>query len=93
MSETINDTVQGTTGPGLPEFRLSIDATYEMLQKYSASADSTLETLQKNIIAATNQINEWRRYELVIAGQKQLIKDLLTKISGPKEESKVEDVK
>ena len=68
-----------TAATPVPTFKMSIADTVKMLQGYLAQADSSLTQLQTNIDNATAQVNEWKRIQLMIVGQKQLIADIISK--------------
>jgi hypothetical protein len=68
-----------------PVFKMSIEDTVKTLQGYSVQAETSLSQLQTNIDSALKQIEEWRRIQLMIVGQKQLIADLISKtVETPK---------
>jgi len=75
--------------PVIPNFKMSTEQIVKLLQGYLAQADTSLTSLQSNIDDATNKLNEWKRMQLIIVGQKQLIQDILSKtVDTPKEETK-----
>ena len=63
-------------------YKLSISDTVAKLKQYLENANKSLAQLQENINGANNQIQEWRKLELMIVGQKQVVADLLVKITG-----------
>lgn len=74
------------TGTPAPVFKMNIDDAVKMLQNYWTQADKSLASLETNINNATNQVNEWKRIQLMLMGQKQLISDLLSKtVEAPKQ--------
>lgn len=84
MSEQIQ--IAGPT----PTFKMTIEETVKTLQGYDTQAESSLAQLQTNIDNANNQINEWRRIQLMIVGQRQLLKDLISKTVQTPTEVKTE---
>ena len=86
MSET-NTTAVVEVGPPTPQYKIGIEETVKTLLSYDAQAENSLTQLQANIDNANNQINEWRRIQLMIVGQRQLLKDLIGKtVELPKTE-------
>lgn len=79
MSNTDAANTVNTETVAAPAFKMSIDETVKMLQNYSVQADNSLTQLQTNIDNATNQLNEWKRMQLMIMGQRQLINDIISK--------------
>jgi esterase/lipase len=61
--------------------QLSIEDTIKMLQNYHQQAETSITQIDNSINTANNQINEWKKMQLMILGQKQLIVDLLSKIN------------
>jgi hypothetical protein len=76
-----------------PAYKMTIDQTVQTYQGYMTQAESSLTQLQTNIDNANNQINEWRRIQLMIVGQKQLLKDLIDKTVETPATDKVEGSK
>ena len=72
MADT--NTTQPTKAP-LP----TLDEMVKTLKTYDESAKKSLEQLQTNIDNATNQITEWKKIQLMIVGQQQLLKDLISR--------------
>jgi hypothetical protein len=94
MSDTNTQTQATLETAAAPTYKMSIADTVKMLQNYLTQADNSLAQLQNNIDSATNQVNEWKRIQLMIVGQKQLIADIISKTvdtpAPPKSEVKVE---
>ena len=68
------------TTPEVPAtYKMSIEETVNELHKYDKQAESSMAQLQTNIDNSEKQINEWRRVQLMIAGQRALLKDLISK--------------
>lgn len=84
MSDEIKDTNTETatlTPPAAPQsFKLTAAEVVAQLRGYYTQADLSQAQLQSNIEAANQKIDEWRRMHLMIAGQKQIVADLLNKI-------------
>lgn len=76
MSETTN-----TPTPVVPtQLKLNAGEITEQLKGYLAQAEKSLNQLASNIEAGERQITEWRKIQLMIVGQKQVVVDLLSKI-------------
>jgi NADH/NAD ratio-sensing transcriptional regulator Rex len=83
MSETNTAITGAVTIPDVPlTYNMSIEDTVKMLQVYDKQAEATMAQLQTNIDSATNQLNESRRIQLMLVGQRQLTKNLLEKAIG-----------
>lgn len=68
MSETTSDK---------STFYQTIEEHAAKLQKYLVNAESSLKQLETNINAATNQIQEAKKMQFAVLGQRDLIKSLL----------------
>ena len=53
------------------------------LNQYQAQADKSLNQLQTNIDAGTKQLEEWKKMQLILVGQRQVVLDLLGKVVEP----------
>lgn len=82
MSETNPNTTEAALSQTQAPIKtkMSIEDTVKMLQNYLGQADNSIAQLQTNIDSASNQVNEWKKLQLMIVGQKQLITDLLNKV-------------
>jgi hypothetical protein len=75
MSETINP----SPSPLAQHPAETFEQFVARLKKYDEQADASLAQVQSNIDTLTSQINDARRVQLMIAGQKQLLKDLISR--------------
>jgi hypothetical protein len=57
----------------------TLEELVKTLNTYDESAKKSLDQLQTNIDNATNQITEWKKIQLMIVGQQQLLKDLISR--------------
>ena len=66
----------------------TVDQVVAQLQTYDTGAEKSLGQLEAKITEYTNQVTEWKRIQVAILGQRQLIKDLLNKtVEAPAETS------
>ena len=74
MSETTN-----TPTPQPLTLKLNASEIVTQLQGYLKQADQSLQQLQSNLDAGQRQVDEWKRMQLVLVGQRQVVIDLLNK--------------
>ena len=72
IAETMSE--QATDKPTLYQ---TIEEHVAKLQKYLTNAENSLKQLETNINAATNQIQEAKKMQFAVLGQRDLIKSLL----------------
>jgi hypothetical protein len=91
MSEntaTTDSQVSLDAKPAPLTFKLNPAEVVEQLRGYYNQAEQSLANLQNNIDAGNRQLDEWKRMQLMIVGQKQVVADLLNKIvEAPQAES------
>ena len=69
-----------TTNTNIPALKLDAGQVVEQLQSYLKQADQSLQQLQNNIDAGTRQLDEWKRMQLILVGQRQVVVDLLNRM-------------
>lgn len=72
--QTVNtpDNITGKTA-------VTIEEMTQLLHNYLSQAEASIKSLEDNITNANNQVQEWKKMQFMIIGQRQLLKDLLTK--------------
>ena len=78
-TNTNTDTATRNTTP-TPAFKLNAGEVVTQLQSYLKQAEQSLTQLGTNIETGQRQLDEWKRMQLMLVGQRQVTLDLLNKI-------------
>ena len=84
MAEQTNDQAVIPTAPEVPKLTVSMTPAevLKTVETYKAQAEASLAKLQQNIDKLTEQLNQLQKMRLMVLGQRELVLDLLNKMTG-----------
>lgn len=75
---------ESTPTESSPTFYTTLQEHAEKLQKYLTNAENSIKQLETNINSATAQIQEAKKLQFAVMGQRDLLKSLLSELLNPK---------
>jgi len=75
--------------PELPKvtLKMSVEEVLAQVETYKTNADASLAKLQQGIEKQTEQLSQLQKMQLMIMGQRELVTDLLNKMTGGNKQS------